>query len=166
MVSCRKWIAAAGLIVLLNSCIEKSQDGKPKPAKTDSIDLITTGTKLVPAFAQMDSIAILFYKDPFGADEERYTRYYTLFTSHTDSVIGRVQQNMDLPFTEDSLRNCRSEGKMYCFSKGKVVQTVYFNTLQQNCTQLYFIHEGRYYYFKPLQSLILQLASLKKQARE
>jgi hypothetical protein len=152
---------------LLANCQSATAPTQPTAeVPTDSITLITTGTTLEPGFLEMDSIAVLFYHDPFGKDAERYTRYYKTFTSNADSIIGLLQANMAQPFTEDSLRNCRSEGKMYCFSKGKVIQTVYFNTKQEGCYQLYFINTARYYYFKPMPALVAQLAKIKTKAKE
>ncbi len=162
-----KAFVAIALVFLLANCQSATEPTQPsEEATTDTITLITTGTTLEPRFLEMDSIAVLFYNDPFGGDAERYTRYYKTFTSNTDSIIGLLQANMAMPFTEDSLRNCRSEGKMFCFTKGKVIQTVYFNTKQDGCYQMYFINTARYYYFKPMPALVAQLAKVKTLARE
>jgi len=152
--------------VSVSGCQPAASPKEQLATVADSITLITTGTTLEPRFKEMDSVSVLFYNDPFGADSDRYTRYYKTFTSNSDSLIDLLQANMAEPFTEDSLRNCRSEGKMYCFGKGKVIQTVYFNTKQDGCIQLYFIHTARYYYFKPLPALVTQLAKVKTLAKE
>jgi hypothetical protein len=159
--------AAIAIVLLLENCNPAAEPKQPSlEATADTITLITTGTTLEPRFLEMDSVAVLFYNDPFGEDAERYTRYYKTFTSNNDSIIDLLKANMAETFTEDSLRNCRSEGKMYCFSKGKVIQTVYFNTRQNGCLQLYFINTARYYYFRPMPALVEQLAKVKSMAKE
>lgn len=80
----------------------------------DSITLITSGIDLAPALAETDSVAILFYKDPFGGEADRYTRYYTQFNTTTDSVIQLLKTNLAETYREDTLRQCRSEGKIFC----------------------------------------------------
>jgi len=144
------------------------QSNQPTNAGTtakDSTVLITTGITLEPGLATADSISILFYKHPFTDDKEQYTRFYTSFQTTTDTVLALLKENMTLPFTEDSLRDCRSEGKMFVFSKGKVAQTIYFTTQSAQCTHLYFINTGRYYYF-PFQAALQQrLAVLKALAK-
>jgi len=162
-----KVFVAIALVFLLANCNPATAPKQPsEEATADTITLITTGTTLEPRFLIMDSIAVLFYNDPFGGDAERYTRYYKTFLSNSDSIIGFLQANMALPFTEDSLRSCRSEGKVFCFSKGKVIQTVYFNKKKEGCYQLYFINTGRYFYFKPMPALVAQLAKVKTMAKE
>jgi hypothetical protein len=162
-----KVFVAVALVFLLANCNPATAPKQPlAETSADSITLITTGITLEPRFKEIDSVAVLFYNDPFGDDAERYTRYYKTFTSNSDSLIGLLQQNMAEPFTEDSLRNCRSEGKMYCFTKGKVVQTVYFSMQANGCNHLYFINTARYYYFIPMPALVAQLAKVKTVARE
>lgn len=132
----------------------------------DAIKLITTGIDLTPALADMDSVAILFYKDPFGGEADRYTRYYTQLNTSTDSVIGQLKTNLSESFREDTLRQCRSEGKIFCFVKGKPVQTIYFTHQSEACYHLYFIHTGRYYYFPFHAQLESRLRQLKQKAVE
>lgn len=132
----------------------------------DSVMLITTGIDLAPALAETDSVAILFYKDPFGGEPDRYTRYYTQFNTATDSVIRVLKTNLAATYREDTLRQCRSEGKIFCFVKGKPVQTIYFTHQSEACFHLYFIHTGRYYYLPFDKSLETRLRQLKQEAWE
>lgn len=144
----------------------ESNKGDDNIVKAEEIKLITTGIDLAPALAETDSVVILFYKDPFGGEADRYTRYYTQFNSTTDSVIGLLKTNLAETFREDTLRKCRSEGKIFCFAKGKPVQTVYFTHQNEACYHLYFIHTGRYYYLPFLPALEDRLRQLKTLAKE
>lgn len=151
-------------IGLLYACETKQPATSTVTAK-DSTVLITTGLALEPDLAEADSISVLFYKRPFTDDKEQYTRFYTSYQSGSDTVIALLRANMAQPFTEDSLRDCRSEGKMFVFSKGKVAQTIYFTTQSAQCTHLYFINTGRYYYFPYQEALQKRLQVLKKLAK-
>lgn len=152
---------------LLHGC-GNPQSGDKSSAATnaDSVRLITTGIDLAPALAETDSVAILFYKDPFGGEPDRYTRYYTQFNTATDSVIQQLKTNLAETYRKDTLRQCRSEGKIFCFVKGKPVQTIYFTHQSEACYHLYFIHTGRYYYLPFEKSLEARLRQLKQEAWE
>lgn len=156
------------LLLLIVCSLVACQSNQPTNAATtakDSTVLITTGITLEPGLATADSISILFYKHPFTDDKEQYTRFYTSYTTGSDTVLALLKQNMAQPFTEDSLRDCRSEGKMFVYNNGKVAQTIYFTTQAPQCTHLYFINTGRYYYF-PFQAALQQrLAVLKALAK-
>ncbi len=102
---------------------------------------------LDPRLQDADSLVFVFYKDPHGADSLRYTRYYTQFISTDSLLIGTVR----LAFTAnterfDRVRPCRSEGKIWCFSKGNIFQTVYFSTSPATCHFVYIIKHGLFYY--------------------
>lgn len=152
---------------MLMACGHRENEASGKAVvNADSIKLITSGIDLAPLLAETDSLAILFYKDPFGGEADRYTRYYTQFNTTTDSVIGLLKANLADTYREDTLRKCRSEGKVFCFVKGRPVQTIYFTHQSEACYHLYFIHTGRYYYFPFHTSLESRLRQLKKMAVE
>lgn len=153
-------------LLLLGCGNPPTGDQNSAAVHADSVKLITTGIDLSPALAETDSVAILFYKDPFGGEPDRYTRYYTQFNSTTDSVIRLLKANLVETYREDTLRQCRSEGKIFCFVKGKPVQTIYFTHQSEACYHLYFIHTGRYYYFPFHAQLEERLRQLKKMAVE
>ena len=142
---------------------EQAQTGRPV---ADSVKLILTGTDLTPELLQADSLLVLFYKNPFGDDPDRYTRYYRQYGTRSDKLIGLLKANLGQPFREDTLRYCRSEGKIYVFASGKPVQTVYFTAQGEGCHHLYFIHTGRYYYFAPDSALEARLQQVKPLAAE
>lgn len=137
--------------VVMVGCVNKSAEKNSEAKQLAAEKLITTGIDLAPKLSEVDSIVILFYNDPFGGDAERYTRFYRQFgAGRNDTVLALLKQNLSLPFQkEDTLRKCRSEGKIFCFANSQPVQTVYFTSQSQACHHLYFIHEGRYYYFQP-----------------
>lgn len=152
--------------VLLNS-LQACEPAANNTAATkeDSIVLITTGLALEPGLAEADSVNILFYTNPFTAEKERYTRFYTSYQTAADTVLPLLKANLAQPFVEDTLRDCRSEGKMFVYRKGKVAQTIYFTTQSPACTHLYFINTGRYYYFPFQKALQQRLKVLKTLAR-
>lgn len=160
------------LVAVFSSCLlfgcgnPQTGDKNSAAVNADSVKLITTGIDLAPAMAETDSVAILFYKDPFGGEADRYTRYYTQFNSTSDSVIQLLKANLADTYREDTLRQCRSEGKIFCFVKGKPVQTIYFTHQSEACYHLYFIHTGRYYYLPFDKSLETRLRQLQQAAWE
>lgn len=165
----KKSFRFVGCIYVLTLVLYACSNHQPTTATTAEsaapLPLITTGVALEPDLADADSIAVLFYTNPFTADKEQYTRFYTSYTTGSDTVLALLKQNMAQPFTEDSLRDCRSEGKMFVYNNGKVAQTIYFTTQSAQCTHLYFINTGRYYYF-PFQAALQQrLAVLKALAK-
>lgn len=161
-------IALLVLVMGLLSCRSNNsrQQQQAAQSSSDSLILITTGTQLVPAFSSVDSLLFMFYHDPYGKDSTRYTRYYRQIGSADSSVTSVLMDILATPFREDSLRACRSEGKLYCFAKGRPVQTIYFSRQNDQCLHLYFIHEARYYYFKPNNAWYALLDSMKPKAQE
>src|SRR5688572_30685535 len=117
-----KVISATGIFIisaLLFSCdvpVQKPVEGKAS---------IENGISLDNRFEQTDSIVIVFYKDPFGGDSLRYTRYYTQVTSTGMEDIAIMLEQLKINFQQEAKRgNCRNEGKIWCFTRGKVFQTL------------------------------------------
>lgn len=135
-------------------------------AAVPDVQPITQAAQLVPALAATDSALFIFYDNPYEGDAERYTRYYKQVGSRADSALQIVKQALAIPFVmQDSLRSCRSEGKIFCFAAGRPVQTLYFSRQSAACTHLYLIHEGRYYYWQPGPSFFEAMDALKSLAR-
>jgi hypothetical protein len=129
---------------------QTSPSKNPLPAS--EVELVTTLKQLVPAFADMDSISISLYKNPFTDDKEMYTRFYTQLNTTDSSVIAIVKNTLGQNFQkQDTLRVCRSEGKIHCFDKGKIFQTIFFASQPAGCSHAYIIREG-FYYYVPLDS--------------
>jgi hypothetical protein len=137
-----------------------------------SKDTATTGTvtraiELDKRFSGADSLVIVFYKDPYGADSLRYTRYFTQYISGDSNHIKVLLNNLDEPFEKlEKIKNCRSEGKIWCYSKGNIFQTVYFSTRCADCCFLYLIKDGYFYYVKINDSVKAMLALTKPISKE
>jgi len=138
--------------------------------KNESTDKVETGKPVLladiePRLATFDSAAILVYDDPFGGDPKRYTRYYKLKEAKDSINISLLHQQLEAGFTKsDTLRNCRSEGKIHLFDHGQVKQTLYFATRPQECHHVYIIHNGAYYYMPMLPVLDSAFVQWKKEA--
>src|SRR5688572_8782882 len=139
-----KVIGATGIFIInamLFGCevpVQKPVNGKAG---------IENGISLDNRFEQTDSIVVVFYKDPFGADSLRYTRYYTQVTSTGMEDIAIMLEQLKGEFLQEEKRdNCRNEGKIWCFAGGKVFQTLYFNTSCDHCCHVLLLKNGNYYY--------------------
>ena len=122
---------------------------KTAPSADDNQAVTLAGVE--PRLQEFDSLAALIYKDPFGGEAERYTRYYRLKALTDSSNLAIVNNQLKEPFVKsDTLRECRSEGKIHVFDDGKIKQTIYFATEPQACRHVYIIHEG-FYYYMPMQ---------------
>lgn len=116
---------------------------------------------------QADSVVLVFYKDPFGLDSLRYTRFYRQYNDADSGIIFSLKRNLQQAFTrQEKIRNCRSEGKIWVFSKGKIFQTVYFALERPDCRFLYIIKDGWFYYVDVQPSFSHQLQQLKPLAKE
>ena len=136
---------------------------KPIASKTDP----ENGISLDKRFEQTDSIVVVFYKDPYGPDSLRYTRYYTLVTSTGVKDISTVLAQLKGNFQQEEKReNCRNEGKIWCFTGGKVFQTIYFNTRCDRCCHVLLLNNGNFYYSNVSESFSKWLAGKKLLAKE
>jgi hypothetical protein len=133
------WILA--MLVFLSACKNKAEKTSIKEENSQS------GFNLDPRLHQTDSLVISFYKDPYGEDSIRYTRYYTQ-TSVTDQtgIKALKDQLNEIFIKKEHHDNCRGEGKIWCFSKGRIFQTVYFSTRCNECCFVYLIKDGNFYY--------------------
>jgi len=94
-----------------------------------------------------DSLVFVFYKDPQGKDSLRYTRFYKQYASIDTNLIKFVKDNLQDSTTRfEKIKNCRSEGKIWCFTKGEIFQTIYFSSFSSDCSFLYIIKNGQFYY--------------------
>lgn len=113
-----------------------------------------------------DSMVFVFYKDPHGKDSLRYTRYYSEYHSTDTGIIHLVKDNLtDSTQRLEKIKNCRSEGKIWCFAKGNVFQTIYFSAHNKDCSFVYIIKNGQFYYSDISNNLVNQLAALKPLAK-
>jgi len=114
-----------------------------------------------------DSLVFVFYKDPHGKDSLRYTRYYKEFHSIDTGIIHLLKVNLkDSTQRLEKIKNCRSEGKIWCFTKGNVFQTIYFSAHNKECNFVYIIKNGQFYYSVMSIALANKLSDLKLLAKE
>lgn len=117
--------------------------------------------------AGADSLAILFYKDPHGTDSLRYTRYYTQYNSNDTSLVKDLKSNlMESTVKLEKIKNCRSEGKIWVFRQGQIFQTIFFSSKDAECSFLYIIKDGFFYYSAMPYGFAVQLKLLQKKAVE
>lgn len=148
---------------IVNAACE-SASKKPIVIKDDAI---VTAVILDPRISSTDSMVVVFYKDPFGTDSIRYTRYYTQVSLTDDSSLQRFQGQMKQPFVQEEKRkDCRGEGKIWCFNKGKIFQTVYFSRQCDTCCFTYILKDGNFYYAKAAEDFLAWLSYLKPMAKE
>jgi hypothetical protein len=130
--------------LLLLSCNTPTADKETKPLPTNAA---VTAFDLDARLTKTDSIILFFYDDPYGNDSLRYTRYYTQTSTTDTAIIKSLLFNLKSTVDKaEQLRHCRSEGKVFCYSQGKVFQTIYFSTRCADCCHLYLIKDGFFYY--------------------
>lgn len=146
----------------MSSC----NDNNPKKQKETGLPA-STAIELDTRLKDADSLVVVFYKDPYGEDSLRYTRYYTQVSITNDQGLATLQKDLEQTFSgQEKKRNCRSEGKIWCFVKGKVFQTIYFSTRCDDCCYLYLIKDGNFYYSPITADMTAWLAGLKPLSTE
>jgi hypothetical protein len=148
-------------IILITAflCGCKNNESK-KQTQKNSISL--TAIDLDERLKTTDRLVVVFYKDPYGEDSLRYTRYYTQASVTDLKEMGFLQKELAQTFTgQEKRRNCRGEGKIWCFTKGKIFQTLYFSTRCDDCCHVYFIKDGNFYYSRILSSTTSWLEAIK-----
>jgi hypothetical protein len=150
-------IAVAG-----SSC----ESGKIK--KTENKEsVIQTALDIDERLIKADSLVLVFYKDPYGADSLRYTRFYTQISTTDAEDIELLQKQLaQKTEKQEKYRKCRGEGKIWCYSKGKIFQTLYFSTRCNDCCHVYLIKDGFFYYVPILKSFTSWLISIEPLAKE
>mgnify|MGYP001379965837 CR=1 FL=1 len=117
-----------------------------------------TGATLLPMMKTTDSVELIFFKSP---DSTRFFTYIAttdklLIANLVHDVCGAVQQE----------RDCPKEGKIYCFSAGQIINTIYFVAEDAHCRHMRYIRNGRLYFFSLSEQLANQLTWYKSMARE
>lgn len=152
------WLVAFELL----SCNEPARNKEP-----NSFQTATKGMELDTRLAAADSLVFVFYKDPYSSDSLRYTRFYAQYATTDSNDIKLLLQTLDVPFIkQEKVKKCRSEGKIWCYAKGKIFQTVYFSTRCDDCCFTYLIKDGYFFYMKLDDSLVNRLAVLKPRSKE
>jgi|GEM_PF-699111 len=152
------------IALLLLSCAEK--DKKKTSEKMPAADSYTM-TELDERLTGADSAVFVFYTDPFTKDSLQYTRYYKQYSTTATAAIQSLQEALNGTFTkEERPKPCRNEGKAWIFSKNKIFQTVYFGWSKNNCSFIYLIKDGFFYYTDIKNSFISTLKNYQEKAIE
>lgn len=155
-------IATILSITFLFSC--KNKDSHERGKKEN---VILTAIDLDQRLKGVDSLVVVFYKDPYSEDSLRYTRYYSQTSVTSLKEIDILQKELVQSFAaQEKRRNCRGEGKIWCFTKGKIFQTLYFSTRCDDCCYTYLIKDGIFYYSRISDGMIAWLKDLKTLSKE
>lgn len=157
-------------ILTTSALLSCNNPGGEKQAAADSpaAPVLRNGMDLQPGMRTADSVQALFYKDPDG-DPRRYTRFFTVASVTDSSLVQPVLRSLEQSFQEyASVKDCRSEGKLYLFKKGmeNPLQTIYFSSRCDTCCYVYYIRNGRFYYMPFTPELGSTLKNIRKAARE
>lgn len=152
-----KFIACLLLIVMCR-CTQNT------PADNSSLQ---NGNQAKPALTTPpDSVEILYFKDPYG-DPKRYTRYFTFNTVKEKQFTAQVSGFLDSNYIkQDTVKNCRSEGKMILHYPREVYKILYFATKCDTCCYVYRIDNGVFLYYNLPDSLRGYLLKNKAYARD
>lgn len=133
----------------------------------DNYTANTTILMLDERLNNVDSMVYVFYKDPLGKDSLRYTRYYTQCSTTKITDINTIKAQINLPTERlEKVRKCRSQGKVWCFFKGEIFQTLYFSDFGGECSFMFFIKNGLFYYSELLPNSKQSFAELKKLSKQ
>jgi hypothetical protein len=117
-----------------------------------------TGKELMPEMLETDSIELIYFRTP---DSVRYFTYLPLTDEEfireiVEDVTGEVQEE----------NPCSKEGKIYCFRKGQIFNTIFFAYTTEDCSLFRYIKNGNLYHFKMSKDVKEKLAKFKSFARE
>jgi hypothetical protein len=153
------------LLFIFGACT--SINDKNKTSKIENENKSSSLIKIDERLANIDSVVFVFYKDPHGADSLRYTRYYTQYNNIDSATVSTVKMQLNGNIEKlDKIKNCRSEGKIWCFSKQNIIQTIYFSSLNAKCNFLYIIKDGAFYFTNIEAEFSKQLLEIKTKAKE
>lgn len=136
-------IAIAMTLMMVYACSNKSK---------------TTGAALFPEMAQTDSVELIYFRTP---DSPRFFTY--LPTTDKEFIQALVK---DVSGEVQPENPCMKEGKIYCFTKGEIRNTIYFAYVDPGCVVLRFIKNGKLYYFPMSETVKKKLTDYKSMARE
>ncbi len=148
-------------LLFITACVQQtpSTDSKNTVSASaeDNYNANTTILMLDERLNKIDSLVFVHYKDPLGKDSLRYTRFYTQYSTTEAKEISILMSQITQPTERlEKVKKCRSEGKIWCFTKGEIFQTLYFSDFGGECSFLFFIKNGLFYYCK-LQSNFKQI---------
>lgn len=163
------FLSGAILLCVLVACNHANNE-PTNETEVDSTELNAAEGSIMELDARLkhlDSLVFVFYKDPHGTDSLRYTRYYSEFHSTDTALMGLVKNSLKSPAQRvEKVKPCRSEGKIWCFEKGNIFQTIYFSSHSSTCNFVYIIKNGQFYYSNMSKILSAKLSDLTPLAKE
>ncbi len=149
-----KCLIKYSLLFLLAACHSPSRQ-KQQATVNPVQDSLPGALAMDERMASADSLVMVWYDDPFTKDSLQYARYYQqLSTTRPDEISLFTEQLRQPVQTAEKPLPCRNEGKIWMFSRGKILQTVYFAYTKPGCTFLFFIKDGIFCYLEPSSSLM------------
>lgn len=119
---------------------------------------VSRGTDILPGLALIDSVDILFFREPENQ------RFYTYVSTSDPALIRPLQVNCGTAIIDND--NCKKEGKIYCYRRGNIITTLYYGYKDDSCSFLRFIKNGELYSMRLEEGFIRQLDGLKETAVE
>ncbi len=151
---------------VLVACTTNGKKVKPENAKNITQDSIESIINIENKLQKLDSLVFVFYKDPLGKDSLRYTRFYTQFKTADTTNISFLEKQLEKKAALFStIKKCRSIGKIWCFYKEDVIQTIYFSYSSDDCRHMYIIKNGLFYYVDIDDIFIEKMNNLKLLAK-
>ena len=154
--------------VVFVACQESPQTATQSVPLTPAIDprkdaqLLFQVDSLLP---RVDSLVLVYFDDPFGPDSLRYPRFYSQYSlTQKDSIQSFIQPMNEAVKAVEVKRDCRIEGKIWCYGSGKMIQTIYWSSHPSGCRFQYLIRDGLFYYFSLTDQQLSSLNQWKKQA--
>jgi hypothetical protein len=118
----------------------------------------TTGADLMPEMSETDSLELIFFKTPDS------TRFFTYQPTTDKELINALVK--DVSGEVQAGNPCMKEGKIYCFKKGEIFNTLFFAYKDPGCNVLRYIKNGKLYYFPLSETVKKKLENYKLTARE
>jgi hypothetical protein len=148
-------------LCFLISCNEQKKDAKEPLLNNENAALSIL--QIDSTLQKVDSMIFVFYNDPLGKDSLRYARFYKQYSTSDTNDINFIKSQLTNPTNVlEKVKPCRSEGKIWCFSKQDILQTIYFSSYSDLCNHIYIIKNGRFYYSNYNQPFMDKLLTLKK----
>ena len=114
-------------IVLITAITAVSCNNNKVEVKEKQPALVESTLDIDERLKEADSLVVVFYKDPYGTDSVRYTRFYTQISVVDASSLELLRQQLaEKVIKEEQYRKCRGEGKIWCFSNGKDLSNIIF----------------------------------------
>lgn len=112
----------------------------------------------MPEMAQADSLELIYFKSPDSP------RYFTYLPTTDKEFINALVKDVSGEIQPEN--PCMKEGKIYCFKKGEILNTIFFAYKDPGCNVLRYIKNGKLYYFPLSEPLKKKLEDYRLTARE